>query len=214
MSKLPSMPFYPADFFADTRHLSWECQGLYLLMLMHAWLSGGSLPSDEKTLIRILRIHGNRWNALKKDVLPFWHTENSRLFQGRLSRNWEEIHAKITTNIENGKLGGRPPKSLLSNGWAKPNGFNLETQTKGNYNYNQNYKEDSYLIEKGKKKANGQVFVKEDTPQWKAWAEHYRKSSDTGTGPPKAHSDEDRTAVGWWFPTEWPPKSQPPPRSN
>ncbi len=38
-----------------------------------------------------------------------------------------------------------------------------------------------------------QVFVREDTPQWKAW-QKVRKTPCRN--------------FGWWFPTEWPPNEQ------
>jgi hypothetical protein len=46
-----------------------------------------------------------------------------------------------------------------------------------------------------------QVFVVEDTPQWNAWENFYRKSK--GSTPPK--TDHGVDGRGWYFPTEWPP---------
>lgn len=201
MSKLPSMPFFPADFFADTRHLSWECQGLYLLMLMHAWLSDGKLPADEATLIRILRINKGRWNTLKVPVLPFWHTEDGFIFNQRLTKNFKEIAQKFESNKAHGFLGGRP-KALISNESSKPRGYFSGTQTKGNQNQNQNYKEDSLNGEIRQEKGNPLFFVEEDTPQWNAWAEYWRASK--GTVPSKVGHRKTHK-MGWYFLTEWPP---------
>jgi uncharacterized protein YdaU (DUF1376 family) len=194
MTRLPIMPFCPRDFFADTMLLDGETQGIYALMLLHAWNRGGSLPADDKALIRILRIHGNRWNRVKKAVLPFWHIENSELFHRRISRDFDRIVQLQIQNKINGKLGGRPSKTLFSQEATKATGFNFETrsetETKGN-NINIQ-KEDSLNGKKG----NGQVYVKRDSKAGEAWNEHAKRV----TGKSQVWDN----AGGWWFPTQYP----------
>lgn len=46
-------------------------------------------------------------------------------------------------------------------------------------------------------RANGRFFVKRETPQWEAWAEHMKANRQTS--PPSTSSG------GWWFSSEWPP---------
>lgn len=198
------MPLYIADYLADTAHLNNAATGSYLLLIMHYWVHG-LLPDDDKLLRRIARCEARWWPQIKNELKPFFYD------------GWK--HKRIDQELEKANEISNKRGEAAAQRWSKrtpiahANGY-AHHMPRARASQSQSHKEDSYLIEKGKKKANGQVFVKEDTPQWKAWVEHYRKSSDTGTGPPKAYSDEDRTAVGWWFPTEWPPESQPPPRSN
>jgi hypothetical protein len=48
-----------------------------------------------------------------------------------------------------------------------------------------------------KMRGTGKVFVKFDTPQWRAWAKH------RPLGPPEMAGNG-----GWWFESEWPPAQQ------
>jgi uncharacterized protein YdaU (DUF1376 family) len=147
MTKLPSMPFFPADFFADTRHMSGEEQGAYLLMLMHAWLSGGKLPSDKKALLKLLRVHWRHWRCVEKAVLPFWDaTQEGIITNTRLTQDQIRIESIHEQNKINGALGGRP-KSLFSKDSVKAAGYvspnRPETERLTNQNQNQNHLKDS-----------------------------------------------------------------------
>jgi uncharacterized protein YdaU (DUF1376 family) len=50
--------------------------------------------------------------------------------------------------------------------------------------------------------ALAQFFVEVDTPQWRAWEAHWRRTE--GKSPPV-----DKAGRGWNFASEWPPKSRP-----
>jgi uncharacterized protein YdaU (DUF1376 family) len=49
------MPFYVADYLADTGHLSTIEHGAYMLLIMHYWQKGG-LPADERMIARVARM--------------------------------------------------------------------------------------------------------------------------------------------------------------
>lgn len=66
------MPLYVADYLKDTRHLSGIEHGAYLLLLMHAWTCGGSIPRNDAQLARIACLTPAEWKRAKKTVLEFW----------------------------------------------------------------------------------------------------------------------------------------------
>jgi uncharacterized protein YdaU (DUF1376 family) len=203
MTKLPSMPFFPADFFADTAHMTGEAAAIYLVLLGHAWLRGGSLPDDDRLWGRLARISAQRWTSVKPEILPFWELGNDGLVrQKRLARDYGDILKKAETNSKNGLKGNekRWNRSLFKNNdysIANANNSGYESRQECDRNQNQNHKEDSLNREKGEERENGLVYVNWDTPQWNAWEAYYRKTS--GKSPPKDSKG------GWRFPTEYPP---------
>ena len=137
MTKLPSMPFFPADFFADTEHLSPSARHAYLFLLCHAWLRGAKLPNDDAALARMAGFRMDHWRKIKAEVMAFWHVDNDgMLWNMRQRNNFEVVNATRELNKANGALGGRP-KSLFSNRQIKANGFDFKRLQ----NQNQNIKD-------------------------------------------------------------------------
>jgi len=69
------MPFYAAEFDADTRHLSAAETGAYMRLICHYWLTGG-LPTEEERLARIAGMGLQQWqcicSAVEKLFQPNW----------------------------------------------------------------------------------------------------------------------------------------------
>jgi len=66
------MQFYPADYVADTRHLTPAQHGAYLLLICEYWVKG-SLPQDDRTLARIVGMTPKEWLCAKNVVQGFFH---------------------------------------------------------------------------------------------------------------------------------------------
>jgi uncharacterized protein YdaU (DUF1376 family) len=86
--RLPYMPFWVEDYHRDTRHLSTEEHGAYLLLLMAAWEApSNSLPDDDKTLAGLAKVAPGRWVKMKPTIMAFWS------FDGR-SKMWVQKRLK------------------------------------------------------------------------------------------------------------------------
>lgn len=67
MSDYAWMPFFVADYLADTGHLTTLQHGAYLLLIMHYWQTG-RLPKDDGQLALVARMTARQWQA-NRDVL-------------------------------------------------------------------------------------------------------------------------------------------------
>jgi uncharacterized protein YdaU (DUF1376 family) len=75
---LPYMPFFVGDYLKETRHLTTEEHGAYLLLIMQYWVKGG-LPDDDSQLARIVNLSLPKWKKLRDVIQAFfydgWHHE-------------------------------------------------------------------------------------------------------------------------------------------
>lgn len=69
--RLPYFPLYGADYLADTRHLTTQEHGAYLLLLLNYWMKGG-LPDDEILLARIAGLGTRDWNKARPVLAAFF----------------------------------------------------------------------------------------------------------------------------------------------
>lgn len=107
MSKLPSMPFLVERYIADTRHLSLEEHGAYLLLLFNMWQREGFLPDIDADNARLLSVPIKHWLKLKERLAPFLIAENGRLTQNRLQHQWNRAIDNRNKAAANGKKGGQ-----------------------------------------------------------------------------------------------------------
>ena len=97
------MTFWPEKFFADTAHIPGEAAAMYLVLLGHAWVRGGSLPDDRDQLRLMARCHPKRWGNVWKHISPFWSLgEDGRLHQKRLDEEWTKATTRRDLKVQNG----------------------------------------------------------------------------------------------------------------
>jgi uncharacterized protein YdaU (DUF1376 family) len=65
------MPMYWPSYLADTRHLSAQQHGAYLLLIAAYWTKG-RLPTDEKQLARIALLTDAEWQAERPILSEFF----------------------------------------------------------------------------------------------------------------------------------------------
>lgn len=84
MTTYPFMPFYVADFQADTMHLNWKEKAAYRALLDAYWIQGSGPKNDDKRLARIIGMTTEEWTEVKESVLEFFTTEGGSLVQKRI----------------------------------------------------------------------------------------------------------------------------------
>jgi uncharacterized protein YdaU (DUF1376 family) len=79
MAQFPALPLFTDAYLADTRHLSAEQHGAYLLLLMEAWRRPAcTLPDDDEMLARLACMSGERWALNRETVMAFWAYDGRR----------------------------------------------------------------------------------------------------------------------------------------
>lgn len=120
---LPYFNMYPADFEADTSHLTLEEDGAYNRLLRLMWMTPGcSLPNDDAWIARRMRCDAATFERVVKPLISeFLTIENGRVFSPRLSREAmlsEQAHQR---RVEAGSKGGRKPNPLKNNDTEQSN---------------------------------------------------------------------------------------------
>jgi uncharacterized protein YdaU (DUF1376 family) len=110
----PYMQFYVADYLGDTRHLTTEQHGAYLLLLMTMWRSDGVLSDDPAKLARIAGLTVARWHKISADIMAFFTSCEGGITQGRLAAELAIADEKSEKRSQSGKAGARA-KALKSN---------------------------------------------------------------------------------------------------
>jgi uncharacterized protein YdaU (DUF1376 family) len=111
---VPFMQLYVADYLGDTRHLTTEQHGAYLLLLMTMWRSEGVLPDNPVKLARIAGLTPSRWLKICAEVLEFFTLCEGGFTQKRLSAELAIAEEKSSKRSASGKAGALA-KALKSN---------------------------------------------------------------------------------------------------
>lgn len=114
MSNAPFMQLYVGDYLTDTRHLTTEQHGAYLLILMTMWSKGGQLPSDPKKLARIAGLSGRKWASVWEEISEFFTVDGDVITNQRLQKEYKKARDKSELRAQAGSKGGKA-KSLKNN---------------------------------------------------------------------------------------------------
>ena len=79
MAEFPALPLFTDAYLADTRHLTTEEHGAYLLLMMEAWRRPDcNLPDDDRLLARLAGMSPDRWASIRDVILAFWTRDGRR----------------------------------------------------------------------------------------------------------------------------------------
>lgn len=82
------MPFYVADYLADTTRLTTEQHGAYILLILDYWRNGPP-PNDPAVLAQITRMPVDAWARCSDRIIAFFEVIDGMLIHGRIDRERE-----------------------------------------------------------------------------------------------------------------------------
>ncbi len=139
MAEHPYMPFYWDAYLADTTHLTTLEHGAYFLLLGAMWRAGGTLPLDDKLLIRIAKLDPRQWHRIKPTIMRFMHPIAGGIFtQDKLAYSFEAVRMKRGKASDSARVR-----------WLKKNGLPdaLALRTQSERNAYQNQRESFLLVQ-------------------------------------------------------------------
>lgn len=108
MALYPALPLFTDAYLADTRHLTTEEHGAYLLLLMCAWRSTNcELEDNDKTLARIAGLSPTKWRRIKPTIAQLFMIEEGVWWQKKLRAVYSDVACRVARNKANGARGGR-----------------------------------------------------------------------------------------------------------
>lgn len=127
MAEFPALPFYTDAYLADTRHLTTEEHGAYLLLLMCAWRTRGcALKDDDRFLARTAGVSPRKWQRLRPVLEEFFDCESGLWRQQKLQGVYRNVEERVAKNRANGAKGGRAraTRKMDAAGLVKTTGAN------------------------------------------------------------------------------------------
>lgn len=107
------MPLFIGDYLADTMHLTTTQHGAFLLLLLHAWRTGGYLPDNDATLAAITRTSVEDWQNNRTVIVGLLEKHDSGLCYPPQVRELEKAAHRSNVGFSNGIKGGRPKNNPI-----------------------------------------------------------------------------------------------------
>lgn len=124
MAQFPALPLFTDAYLADTRHLSAEQHGAYLLLLMEAWRRPTcSLPDDDEMLARLACMNTERWAFNRDIVMAFWTFDGRRKEWSQLRLTDEREYVRVKSLSQRDKAAKRWKTKEKGDAAAMPEGM-------------------------------------------------------------------------------------------
>lgn len=105
--KIPYMKMFWADYLTDTRRLTPEQHGAYLLLIATMWTEQSPvLPNDRKVLCRVTGVTPNRWPSVWAGIEHFFTVTDAEIRHNRVAKELNFAQEKRIVRAASGKLGG------------------------------------------------------------------------------------------------------------
>lgn len=101
------MPFYVADYLANTMHLNTEQHGAYVLLLLASWKSDSKLPNSQDQLQAITRLTPAKWKANESILRAFFHITPEYWIHERVARELENAKKNTEARAISGAKGAK-----------------------------------------------------------------------------------------------------------
>lgn len=99
MADYPALPLWTDAYLADTRHLTTEQHGAYLLILMEMWRRPDcALPLDHAFLIRVTGVSSRKWPLVWRALSPLFQKGKTKFQQKRLTKERNFVEEKSNKN--------------------------------------------------------------------------------------------------------------------
>lgn len=105
MAALNYIQFYPADYLADTAHLTTEEHGAYFLLILNYWQTGKKLRIDRLPIIA--RMPNDRWISVADVLGEFFNEVDGYWIHDRIEADLQTVNDSIQQKIEAGKASAR-----------------------------------------------------------------------------------------------------------
>ena len=210
MSEFSRYDRYPADILADTGHLTLAEYGAYNRLLDTMWMEDGWLPNNVAALGRIAKAPNRSWWRIWPGLKGFFTVseDGKWITQKRLMKELEKARKrKAKEKTGTAKMAESEGEESAKMAHAKMAGLDCQdgTVSKGNPAKMPKTTSAKSLVHARaraplpKKEVNN-FFISISTPAWHAWQQ---LKPTPVTFSPEHHAN------GWWFPSEWPPGTDP-----
>ena len=135
MAALPYLPLFPADYLADTQHLTTEQHGAYFLLLMNYWQTGKPLDNSNERLATVARLSNIRWKSVRPSLIPFFQIDSeNQWWHGRVEFELARVLKKSEKSSYAGKESARKRRNKEIEAFEREKGLNHSTDVENALN--------------------------------------------------------------------------------
>ena len=108
------MRLFPADYLADTQHLTTEEHGAYLLLMMNYWQRGKPLDNSNNRLAHVCGMSIEQWIEVQKVLQEFFIIVDETWFHSRIDSDLNSIDELLESRSRAGIRSGEARRNKCS----------------------------------------------------------------------------------------------------